>query len=154
LLLCGNLPKQDSRAFVLEPSTGRSQAVGPEGLWECYPAPDGSHFAARSSKGWVFCATTSDTATRVIPGMRSEDEVIRWSREGDAIYCFGRGDVPARIDLVQIATGKRRTVAVVGDRDAAGLIGVLNVSMTEDLGHIVYCSATYQSTLYTVSHSR
>ncbi len=154
LLVCGNMPKQDSRTFVLEPGTGHSQAVGPEGLWECYPAPDGAHFAARSAKGWVICATTGDTAARVIPGMRNEDEVIRWSRAGDALYCFGRGDVPAKVDLVKIATGERRTVTVLGDHDAAGLIGVLNVSMTEDLGHIVYCGATYQSTMYTVSHAR
>lgn len=82
--------------------------------------------------------------------MNPADELIRWSPDGSAVFCFPRGDVPANVDRIDLASGRRETVAVVGDRDAAGLVSVLSVTMADDLKTLAHGAWYHTSTLYTV----
>jgi hypothetical protein len=86
--------------------------------------------------------------------MTPADELIRWSPDGSAVYCFPRGEVPSKVDRIDLASGRRETVHVVGDRDQAGLVSVLSVTMADDLKTLVYGAWYYSSTLYTVGFSR
>jgi hypothetical protein len=152
LLICGNRSREPSRCFLLDPASHRAERVGPDGLWECFPSPDGARFAARSQDGWLLCSVTGEES-RPIPGMTAGDEVIRWDHRGGSLFCFERGAVPSKVDRIDVRNGRRETVATVADRDAAGLVAVLSVTMADDLASLVYGAAQYSSTLYTVSPS-
>jgi hypothetical protein len=154
LLVCGNEPRKPSRSFLLDPASRRAEPVGPEGVWEGVPSPDGTRFAARSQDGWLMCSLSGAPPPRPIPQMTPADELIRWSPDGSALYCFPRGEVPSKVDRIDLASGRRETVHVVGDRDPAGLVSVLSVSMAGDLRTLVYGSSYYTSTLYTVDFSK
>jgi len=154
LLVCGNQPRKPSRSFLLDPSSRRAVEVGPEGAWEGFPAPDGNRFAARSQDGWLMCGLSGSPKPRPIPTMTPIDELIRWSPDGSALYCFPRGNVPSNVDRIDLASGRRETVAVVGDRDQAGLVSVLSVTMADDLKTLVYGTWYFTSTLFTVDFSR
>jgi hypothetical protein len=154
LLVCGNPPGKPSRSFLLDPSSRRLEPVGPEGVWEGSPSPDGTRFAARSQDGWLLCWLSGSPPPRPIPNMTPADELIRWSLDGSALYCFPRGQVPSKVDRIDLTSGRRETVHVVGDRDEAGLVSVLSVTMADDLKTLVYGTWYYSSTLYTVEFSK
>jgi hypothetical protein len=154
LLVCGNEPGKATRSFLVDPAAKRTTPVGPEGAWEAFPAPDGTRFAARSQDGWLLCSVSGSPPPRPIPNMTTVDELIRWSPDGSAVFCFPRGNVPARVDRIDLASGRRETAAVVGDRDQAGLVSVLSVTMADDLKTLAFGTWYYTSTLYTVEFGR
>lgn len=154
LLVCGNEPGKATQSFLVDPASKRTTTVGPEGAWEGFPAPDGTRFAVRSQDGWLLCSVSGTPPPRPIPTMTAVDELIRWSPDASAVFCFPRGDVPAKVDRIDLASGRRETVAVVGDRDQAGLVSVLAVTMADDQKTMAFGTWYYTSTLYTVDFSR
>ncbi len=151
LLVCANEPHASTRSFVVEPASHHIEPVGPEGVSEGFPSPDRTHFAARDRDGWLLCSFTGKPEPRPIAGMTPTDEVVRWNRDGSALYCFSRSEVPSKLDRVDLASGRRETIIRLGDRDAAGLVSVLSVGLADDLKSVVYATSNYSSTLYTVS---
>ena len=154
LLVCGNPPSAPSRSFVLDPATKQATPVGAEGAWVGVPSPDGKRFATRSMDGWMLCSFADSTDRRPIPGLTPADEVIRWSPDGAALFCFRRGEVPCDVDRIELPSGRRSTVTVVGDRDQAGLVSVLSVTLADDLRTLAYAKWYYTSTLFTATGSR
>jgi Tol biopolymer transport system component len=153
LLVCGNEAGKPTQSFLVDPASKHTMPVGPEGAWEVSPAPDGNRFAVRSQDGWLICRLSGMPRTQPIPAITPVDELIRWSPDGMAVFCFPRGDVPSKVDRIDLASGRRTTVAVVGDRDQAGLVSVLAVTMADDQKTLVYGTWYYTSTLYTIDFS-
>ncbi len=83
--------------------------------------------------------------------MTSDDSVIRWNLDGSALYSFRRTAVPASVERVDVASGRRETVATLGDRERAGLVSILGVSIADDMRTLAYATWRFTSVLYTLS---
>ncbi len=150
VLVDGNETGGPPRSFLLDPASGRMEPVGPEGIWESLPSPDGASFIARSQTGWAVYPTSVPGEGRAVPSMTSKDYVIRWSPDGSAVYCFGRAEIPSAVERVDVVSGRRETVTILGDRNQEGLVSILSVSMADDRRTMVYAAWNYTSVLYTV----
>jgi hypothetical protein len=150
LLLSGNEAGRPTRCYLLDPSSGAREAVGPEGIWEGYPSPDGTSFIARTRDGWMICPASATQEGRPIPSMVPADYMIRWSPNASAVFTFRRGEVPSPVDRIDVASGSRETIAQVGDTKTPGLVGILALSLADDLRTMAYGTWLYTSVLYIV----
>jgi Tol biopolymer transport system component len=154
VLVSGNETGKPSRCFVLDPSSHKTEPVGPEGIWDGITSPDGTMFIARSQTGWAVYALSATGEGHPVPSMTPADNVSRWSPDGTALYCYHQADVPARVERVQVATGRRETVAVVGDKNTTGLVSIRSITLADDPRTLVYGTWYYTSVLYTVGREK
>lgn len=154
LLVSGNEAAKAPRVFVLDPASGGLTPVGPEGIWDADVAPDGRSFIARSQTGWGVYPLSGGGEGHPVPSMTPRDYRLRWSSDGSAMFVFHRGDMPSAIERIEVASGRRDTIATLGDSGAAGMVGVIDASMANDPKSMVYCTWLYSSVLYTVGAAR
>ncbi len=150
VLLSGNKPGEAPRCFILDPSSGQIQAVGAEGILTGTPAPDGNSFIAQSQSDWTVFPMAESGEGRKVPGMTTRDYLVRWSPDARAVHVFHRSEVPSLVERVDIQTGQRETVALLGDTNQPGLVSIISVSLADDLRTLVYGAWNYSSVLYAV----
>ena len=110
ILVSGNLPGGPARAFLLDPATHDAKPVGADGTWSCFPSPDGKTFIARNKTGWAVFPLEGTGAGTPVPSLTPRDYFIRWNIDGSAVFVSQRGEVPAPVERIELATGKRQTV--------------------------------------------
>ncbi|HEX5131914.1 MAG TPA: protein kinase [Candidatus Krumholzibacteria bacterium] len=154
VLVSGNLPGQPGRAFVLDPVTHEAVPAGPEGFLNCYPSPDGTSFIARSQAGWGICSLAGSGEPVLVKGMTIEDEMVRWSPDGTAVFVIHRSEIPSPIQRLDLATGERETIMVLSEGQAAGRVSILGASLADDLQSVAYAMWGYTSVLFTVAGKR
>ena len=93
-------------------------------------------------------------AARAIPGVTAEDNVMRWSADGRFLYLVVNQGPQARMDRLEIATGRRETLHTVSPADKAGLMDLAYFLITPDARAYVYSYRRYLSTLYLVDGLR
>ncbi|MEJ2078533.1 MAG: protein kinase [Acidobacteriota bacterium] len=150
VLVSGNLADQPPRCFLLDPTTREATPIGPEGIREGRPSPDGKVFAARTQSGWSVFPISGDGDGSPVPSMTVSDLLIRWSPDATAVYAFHQATVPTPVDRIDVSTGRRETIATLGGH-RVGLVSVLTVSIGNDLKAMVYATWNYSSVLYTVT---
>jgi Tol biopolymer transport system component len=150
VLVSGNIADQPPRCFLLDPTTREATPIGPEGIREGRPSPDGKVFAARTQSGWSVFPISGDGDGSPVPSMTVSDLLIRWSPDATAVYAFHQATVPTPVDRIDVSTGRRETVATLGGH-RVGLVSVLTVSIGNDLKAMVYATWNYSSVLYTVT---
>ena len=141
ILFAGNEPGRGTRLYVQDLVGGRSQAITPEGirLERSKPvSPDGKSVIARGPEGKVYLYPVSPGEPRPVLGLEPGDLPIQWSPDGKFLYVYRRGDVPARISRVEMATGKRELWKELEPGDTTGLEEVANIWLTPDGRSYVY----------------
>jgi Tol biopolymer transport system component len=91
---------------------------------------------------------------RLVPGSNPEDAVVRWSADGRSLYVAVRNGPSARVDRLEIDTGKRTVLFTLVPQDKAGLIDLAFPLVTPDASAYVYSYRRYLSTLYLVEGLR
>jgi dipeptidyl aminopeptidase/acylaminoacyl peptidase len=151
VLVSGNFAGQPSRCFILDPTAGELKPVGPEGILEGHPSPDGKTFIARTKTGWSTFPLAGDGGGKPVDALTPDDYLIRWNLDGSAVFVFHRNEIPTPVERVDPATGKRQTIMMLSDRDRAGRVSILTVSMADDLRSVAYATWNYTSVLFTVT---
>jgi len=151
VLVSGNIAGQPPQCFLLDPGTHEATPVGPEGIREGMPSPDGKAYIARTQSGWSIFPISGESDGRAVPSMTTGDHLIRWSPDATAVYAFHRAVVPTPVDRIDVATGSRERFAAVGSGTRAGQLSVLNMSIGDDLKTMAYVTWNYTSVLYTVT---
>jgi Tol biopolymer transport system component len=149
VLVSGNEKGKPARAFLLDPSSHQAQPIGPEGIRDCMPSPQGNRFIARSQSAWSVLPLSGSGDGRSVPLMTEIDYVMQWSADGASVYAFHRSEVPTAIERINVDTGARTHLATVGSDNRSGLVSILSATMTEDLHMLVYGTWYYNSILYT-----
>jgi len=154
LLVSGNIAGQPSRCFVFDPTNGEVTPVGAEGIGEARPSPDGKTFIARSKSGWSTYPLSGAAEGKRVASLTPQDWVIRWSPDGSAVFTVQQNQIPAPVERVDLATGKRQTVMMLSEGSSAGRVSLLSASMADDLQSIVYSAWDYTSVLFTATGKR
>jgi eukaryotic-like serine/threonine-protein kinase len=153
ILVSGNQPQGPARAFLLDPATHDAKPVGPDGIWNCFPSPDGKTFLARTKTGWAVFPLVGTGAGTPIPSLTPRDYFIRWNIDGSAVFVSQRGEVPAPVERVELATGKRQTVTTLSEGESAARVSVIGVSIADDLRTVAYTAFDYSSVLFTATRA-
>jgi Tol biopolymer transport system component len=117
---------------AISPDGGSVALCGPDRVAKIYPVDGG--------------------AARPILGVEANDLPIQWSADGRSLYLTRQGELPARIDLLELATGKRRRWRDLLPADRAGVVRIDSVFVTPDGKSVAYSVArVLTSDLYLAS---
>lgn len=67
-----------------------------------------------------------------MPGARRDDRPLRWAKDGRSIFVRSGVEMPARVERVEIATGRRVPWKELRPADPAEVLGIENVLLTPD----------------------
>jgi Tol biopolymer transport system component len=131
-----------SRAFTEERVHVAAAAISPDGRFVALLGP------ARVAK--IYPVDGGEA--RRVSGVEPEDVPIQWSADGKSLYVTRRGELPARIERLDLATGKKEFWKELMPADRAGLIRIDSVFVTPDGKSYAYtASRVLASDLYVVS---
>ena len=115
-------------------------------------SPDGRFVALLGPARVAKIYPVDGSAAQRISGVEPEDVPIQWSADGKSLYVTRRGELPARIERLDLATGKKEFWKELMPADRAGLIRIDSVFVTPDGKSYAYtASRGLASDLYLVS---
>jgi eukaryotic-like serine/threonine-protein kinase len=152
IVFAGSERGHGARLFVMDLVGGPPRAVTPEGVLAVDGAvsPDGRYVVGGTdTEGKVYPIAGGEP--RTIPGLAPGEFPTGWSADGRTLLVrTGFGIVPARIDRLDLATGRRVLWKELGPPDLAGGRSILGISVTPDLRYYVYTYTSRLSNLYLV----
>jgi hypothetical protein len=157
LLLSGNETGRASRLYVLELPDGAPKPISPEGVsvlnWNAL-APDGRTAVARGTDGALGLYPTDGGEPRRLAGARPDDIPIRWTADGRGLFVQHGSGVPARVDVIDVASGRRRVWRELRPPDPAGVLSIGPVLLSADGESYVYSYRRQVDDLYLVEGIR
>ena len=87
-------------------------------------------------------------------GATPEDSVVRWSADGRFLLVWRSGEVPARIERLERATGRREPVRTIGPADLTGVLRVGPFAFSSDDTSWAYACRRMSSHLFLVEGAR
>jgi serine/threonine protein kinase/dipeptidyl aminopeptidase/acylaminoacyl peptidase len=141
----GRLP----RLVIIDRDGGAPRPLTGEEPWIIGAvSPDGELVAFVSQTGPGRLIPFEGGETRPLPGLESRDILLRWSGDGRGVFVARPESLPARIERVDVATGKRTLVKELMPADRAGLVDVGWILVAADGGSYVYSYRRNLAALY------
>jgi Tol biopolymer transport system component len=157
LLLCGHEAGRPSRLFTVELPDGTPKAISSEGVsmlrWSAL-SPDGRSVVARGPDGALGLYPTQGGEPRRLAGATLDDVPLRWAGDGKGLYVQRGTGVPARVDVVDLASGARRPWKELRPPDPAGVLAIGPILMSADGQSYVYSYRRQLDDLYLVEGLR
>jgi len=151
LVISGNEPGRPGRTYIVDLSGGTPKPVTPEGVYATLPSPDGKFLAGGTSDYKLDLYPLDGGPPRSIPGIEPGYRVAQWSADSKALYVFQPGDVPLKIQRLDIATGKMKPVRDVVPADLGGVVSIGPVITNVNASEFAYSYYQTLSVLYVVS---
>jgi hypothetical protein len=89
-----------------------------------------------------------------VPGLTTDDQVIRWSGDGCAVYIYRSTSLPFRLERLDIASGRRVKIVEVAPADRYGVLYGLGAALTDDAKTYAYDYKRMTSQLFVVAGVR
>ena len=131
VLFCGSEPSRATRCYVQEIAGGGPRAVTPEGTSAGLVSPDGDQVLAQNAEGQYLIYPLRGASPREVPWLTASDVVIRWSLDGRSLLTYQAGQVPTRVERVDLQTGRRSLIKALGPRDLTGVVSIWGVSLSD-----------------------
>ena len=152
LLFTASEPARPLRSFRQSIDGGPPQAVTPEGIYGTL-SPRGDRILAQDGDANWRLYPLDGGEPRPVAGLGRLEEIAAWSPDGESVYARRVGEVPMRLDRVDLATGRRTPSLSVGPPDEVGLVRVRlgDVSVLDPGRPFAYEYLRRFSTLYLVT---
>ncbi len=148
LMLNGNEPGHKVRAYIVDPASGKFEALTPEGV-RGIPSPDGKFLVELSDNTRPqILALGSSAPAREIKGRNDKDVGIQVAPDGSAVFVADYNGVTASVYRIEVATGKRELIKKLDIGDPAGAFGITAVRVTPDGKSFAYNTLRQLSELY------
>ena len=122
----GNEKDRGLRLWVHSVDSAKPTPITPEGVraTQWVISPDGNEVAAVLSdrKGYLFPVAGGDP--KPIAGFPEGFIPVSWSGDGKSIFMYNAGDLPAKVDRLNLATGQRQAWKTLMPPDVAGVTDV------------------------------
>ena len=141
-----------ARIYLQKSITAQATPVSPEGVDPLVfvLAPDGSQAAGVGADGLAYLYSLTGGPTRTVPGFTAGEQPIEWSADGKSIYVYRPGELPAKVNKLDLATGKRTLWRTLAPADPAGVSQIGPIVMTPDGASYIYGYHRTLSDLYLV----
>lgn len=155
LLFRGRLSGPARQMFAVPIEGGTPKPITPPG-WSCWTgeqvlSPDGRWLAVIDQHRVNHVLSVDGGPARFVPGVAPGEVVLGWTSDGSGLYVFPRGEVPARIYQIDVATGRRRLWKELGPADRTGVSLINYALITPDGRSYAYSFDRSQSDLYLVT---
>jgi len=150
VLAAGSEPGHGRRLYLQDLRGGPVRAISPEGVtfsWDA-ASPDGQWAVARSPDGNIALYPVGGGSPKPVPGVTREDEPIGWTDGGKSLFASRRGELPAHVVRVDVATGQRTPWRELIHPDPAGVTGIIRTRISPDGKSYAYSYFRLLSELY------
>jgi len=152
ILFSGNEPGKGVRLYVYDMASGKSQAITPEGVngTRFVISPDSQWVAGigPDQKGYLYSVTGGEP--RLINGLNPGEQPITFGSDGRSLYIYQPGELPARVDRLDLQTGQRVRWKQLMPSDPAGVENIGPILLTPDAKNCVYGYHRMLADLYLV----
>jgi hypothetical protein len=138
---------------VTDRSGAPPRALTPEDTLALSISGDGNRVAAVSNQGISIWPVAGGDA-RPVPGSQPGDRPVAWSTDGASLWLFRRGQVPAPIYRLELATGRRHLWKTLVPPDPAGVYSIDEFKITPGADAYFYSYRRVISELYVVAGVR
>jgi hypothetical protein len=138
VVFTGIEPGHGPRVYVIDLPSGKPQPVTAEGVHAAPGhaiSPDGTRFVASDQIGVPAIYSIAPGPPTPLPGAHPGEFAARWTKDG--VFVF-KPDLPGRLDVIDIATGQRRTWKEAVPPDPAGVVQVEPFVVSEDGSLFLY----------------
>ena len=145
VLVWGQAKDGKTGIFVIDAQGQEPRRIAPEG-YELVSggnalSPDGLLVAARSPENQIVLCPVDGGSLRPIPGLFGLLVPVQWSADGKGFYVYRMGEIPARVEKIDVESGRATLWKELAPPDTAG-VSVRAVTMTPDAKYYAYtCSA-------------
>jgi eukaryotic-like serine/threonine-protein kinase len=148
----GNEKEKGLRLWVQSIDSDKPTPITPEGIraTQWVISPDGNQVAAVQSdhKGYLFPVAGGDP--KPITGFPEASIPVGWSQDGKSLFIYNPGELPAKVDRLNLATGQGQPWKTLMPADAAGVTDLGPILITPDGRSYVYEYGRTLSDLYLV----
>ena len=152
ILEVGSESKHGLRLWIQDSDGGKPQPISPEGAMvrrrQCI-SPDGKQIAARDPEGKISVYPVAGGKPIAIPHTEVGEEPVQWTADGKSVL-VGKREVPARVYVLNIASGDRKLMQTFMPADPTGLFGNSSPTFSSELKSYVYSYQRITSDLYIV----
>jgi eukaryotic-like serine/threonine-protein kinase len=131
VLECGNESGRATRCYVQDISGGPPRSITPEGTSDGLVSPDGKNALVRGAEGKYLIYPVAGGAPRPVPWLTPDDVAIRWSLDGRSVLSYKAAQVPARVERVDLSSGRRTLVKDLAPADRTGIVNIFYVSFSD-----------------------
>jgi Tol biopolymer transport system component len=152
ILFSGNEPGKGVKLYVLDVASGKSQPISPEGV-------NGTAFLISPDSQWVagigpdekgYLYPTGGGEARLIAGFNSGEQPLTFSSDSKSLYLYQPGELPARVDRLDLQTGKRVLWKELIPSDPAGVETIGPILITPDAKTCIFGYHRMLADLYLV----
>jgi eukaryotic-like serine/threonine-protein kinase len=146
--------------FVVGPEGGKPRLIRTEGLQldgGGAVAPDGESLVYSAAGGQLKIASLSGGQTQVVPGPPLErgTRPVSISEDGRFLYVARYGEVPAPVERLELASGRRETWKKMGPEDSTGVIAIRAIHIAPDGRSYAYSyTRVVASDIYVIQGAR
>jgi dipeptidyl aminopeptidase/acylaminoacyl peptidase len=153
IVVCGNEPKHALRCYVRPTADGAVAAtalrpITGDGVRYAIGSPDGQTVIGSLANGEYRRYVLRDGSSRAVAGMMANDELLRFSPDGRAIWIRRLGEQPARIEQVELATGARTPLGVTFAPPRRGTLRAGFVTLADDPHFYAYSQTESASDVF------
>ncbi|MDQ2977805.1 MAG: protein kinase [Acidobacteriota bacterium] len=151
LLLSLAEPGRSARIYLADVEGGKPRALTPEkyrgagGI-----SADSKYFFVRGPDERTYIYSIEGGEPTPVPGLGTGDVAIGWTASGRALYVQRRGGPSARIERLDLATGRSEPWKELLPADAAGVVRISSAQISPDGKFYVYAYSRALSNLYLV----
>ena len=151
LLINASEENQALRLYEFDPDQGNPRPISPEGTkFPFVMSPDGSYVVAIGPDDVLRIYPVAEGDPRSIPGARVGDVPLRVDELGESLFVTRRGELPTRLERLDLESGARSPWLELAPSDKAGLLDVGFILLSADGKSYVYSYRRMLSTLYFV----
>ena len=152
ILFSADEPGKGVRFYIYDMASGKSKPISQEGVNGTAFAlsPDSQEIAAigPDEKGYLYPVAGGDP--RPINGINQGEQPITWSGDGQSLYIYQPGELPARVYRLDLKSGKRTLWKELMPSDPAGVENIGPIYMTPDAKSCVFGYHRMLADLYLV----
>jgi eukaryotic-like serine/threonine-protein kinase len=152
LLVTGNETGKGVRLYVFDVASGQVHPISPEGVngTSFFVSPDSQWVAGIGPEQHGYLYPVNGGDPRPIKGLNPGEQPITWSADGRSLYIYQPGELPARVDRLDLQTGQRTLWKQLMPSDPAGVETIGPILMTPDASTCVFGYHRMLSDLYLV----
>jgi eukaryotic-like serine/threonine-protein kinase len=150
VLFTGKRDGEEQRSYVQDTTGGGAPtAITPQGTWGVAISPTGDSIAAiASGQGITLWPVRVGGPPKSVSGSEEGERPVAWHENGQSLWLFRRGEIPAHIYALDIATGRRQLWKTLSPPDTAGVYSIIEFQITPSGNAYAYSYTRLLSQLY------
>jgi hypothetical protein len=138
LLVAGDEPNRGMRLYIQDVDGGKARPLSPDiFMGFTVISPDGKWIAGEDQDGKLMILARDGGQRRTIP-VPSPVQPVTWSVDGRSVLVRDSRSVPAKISVIDVATGRIKPWHEIGPSNLNGVQAIYRLFVTPDLKSYVY----------------